>query len=93
MMFTKVKEPVLLGAALTVTADAGALLAGASTTTQAILHGVTVAWVAWIVRSLSTPTQAVEQQVEVGKYVGAVEHQQLAALKPRRPLRAQPVDG
>lgn len=74
------KEPVLLGAALTVTADGVALIAGVSTTTQTILHGITVAWVAWGVRELSTPEAKVAQQVEAAKYVGAVEHQALASL-------------
>lgn len=72
-------EPVLLGAALAGTADGICLLADLSTTTQGIVHGITVAWIAWIVRILSTPTKKVDEQVEAAKYVGAVEHQATAA--------------
>lgn len=69
------KEPVFLGAALTVTADAVALLAGASDTTQTVLHGVTVAWVAWVVRTLSTPTVKADAAVDA-----ATEHGRNAAI-------------
>lgn len=84
------KEPVLLGAAITVTADGAALLVGASTTTQTILHGITIGWVAWGVRVLSTPTSKVAARLEEAKYVGAMEHQALVALQPPpKPARAR----
>lgn len=85
------REPVLLGAALSITADGGCLLAGASTEAQAIIHGITLAWVAWGVRLLSTPTVKAEQRVEEAKYVGAVEQHatalagQIIAAPPARP--------
>lgn len=80
------KEPVLLGAALTVTADGVALVAGASEATQAILHGIVVAWVAWIVRSLSTPEAKVGERVAV-----VAELERNRALADVASLAAKPV--
>lgn len=87
----KIKEPVMLGAAIVTTVDAATLLAGIDTAAQTVVHGVAAVWIAWVVRGYTTPTKDVEQQVEVGKYVGAVEHQatSLAARQLARPLAAR----
>lgn len=78
------KEPVLLGAA------AIAVFTAAAPNASAAWNAAAVAVVAWIVRTLSTPTSKVAARVEEAKYVGAVEHQALAALAPpARPPRVR----
>lgn len=95
------REPVYLGTALSVTADGIVVWAGVSPTAQGLIHGIVLAWVAVVVRSLSTPTVKADEalaaakadgaarldtavanaqtDVEVAKYVGAVEHQATTA--------------
>lgn len=95
------REPALFGTAVAVTVDGACWFAGASTEAQAVIHGIVLAWLALLIRSLSTPTvkadEAVaavqadasakvdeaaavaDEKVETARYVGAVEHQALAA--------------
>jgi hypothetical protein len=57
------REPALFGTAVAVTADGVAWFAGASTEGQAVIHGIVLAWLALLIRSLSTPTVKADEAV------------------------------
>lgn len=62
-----VREAPYVGAAISITIDGILLLAGASTIAQGIAHGITAAWVAVYVRSVSTPREAAEERVAAAR--------------------------
>lgn len=86
------REPAMLGAALSITLDGAALLAGVSSTAQGILHGITAAWIALGVRLLSTPTVKVaERETELkasARNEALADVASLAHPARREPLRA-----
>lgn len=57
------REAAYLGGAVSITVDAILLLSDVSQQAQAAGHAICAAWVAWYVRSVSTPRVAAEERV------------------------------
>lgn len=67
------REPVMLGAAVLGTFDGVLLLFGVSAQAQAIVHGMVALWIAWGVRSLSTPAAKAQARTVAAQKAGRDE--------------------
>lgn len=64
------KEPVLLGAALTVTVHGVCLLFGLDTAPTAVVDAIALGWVTWLQRILSVPVVKVDAAVDAATDAG-----------------------